>query len=612
MENTKKIIEAFFNSNDKIVYGFVVLQTFYENMCTIINESETLPHKIYPLLSSLNDSMQDVFNHIDLNYLCDNFRWFSFTQNVLTTSDLMPPNEKQMEIQALIQLNKLIGKKLANCNFDVKKRWYEYLEVFNDKDIEQEHQKVISRCVFSFLESQILFDNNNLVLSYFYDKLLKNETTVSECFIRVFLLTSCYLYYLGYREDERYVNNQDKDLRSRSKMIFDQSIDKLKRILETIAYRDVNLNSGAPYNIINIFNTTLLSFMKDSLCLCEFISEEFKTVIMGNVVDEFVLHSLVFMKCETILNIAAKKIMNNEQVKSLLLMPRTNDKFNQSHELFLKIFNSNQYEMTYNLFIKELENLYKQNLFEEERQSIKENYQNISYKNIEEKILRRIRDVFNSCENDICSNYKTTTLLSIRSIPNCKEQGCLFESFIDVDCILGNIVITLFNRMTKNNEATLFIPSILINENILENSKKDDESLLRLIEKHKGHIYIGGDGLLLPNNICFYSERYDKAIKELSKKCDVGGPWGIFIDSARVKIFVKNIKISRGAQTIQDSEAIEINGMYKYKLNGIETTCTKEELEEYLQLNESVLSISADVGYDIESETKVDFIYMRM
>ena len=187
MENTKKIIEVFFNHKDKIVYGFDVLQKFYKDECTIISESDTLPHKIYPLLSSLNESMQDVFNHIDLNYLCDKFCWFSFTQNVLITSDLMPQNEKQMEIQALIQLNMLIGKRLANSNLDVKKRWYEHLRVFDCYDIKQEYQEIVSRCVFSFLESQILFDNNNLVLSYFYDKLLKNETTVSECFIRVFL-----------------------------------------------------------------------------------------------------------------------------------------------------------------------------------------------------------------------------------------------------------------------------------------------------------------------------------------------------------------------------------------------------------------------------------------
>ena len=178
-------------------------------------------------------------------------------------------------------------------------------------------------------------------------------------------------------------------------------------------------------------------------------------------------------------------------------------------------------------------------------------------------------------------------------------------------CILENIVITLCNRMKKNNEAILFTRSILINENFLEYPKTDDENLLELIEKHKGHVYIGGNSLLWPNNVCSYNDRYNNAVNGLSKKHDVGGPCGIFIDPAKVKIFVKNIKISRDAQTIQDSGAIEVNGLYKYKLNGIETACTKEELEEYLKLNESVLTISADVGYDIAPETKVDFIYMK-
>lgn len=606
MENTKKIIDAFFNSNDKIVYGFVVLQTFYENVCTIINESETLPHKTYPLLSFLNDSMQDVFNHIDLNYLCDNFRWFSFTQNVLTASDLMAPNEKQAEIQALIQFNKLIGKRLANCNLEVKKRWYECLRVFSYVNIERNHQEDISKCVFSFLESQILFDNHNLVSSYFYDKLLKDEWTISACFVRVFLLTSCYLYYLGCREDERYVNDIDKDLRSHSKLIVNQSIGKFKKLLGIIAYRDVNLNSVAPSNHIDIFNANLFFFMKASLSSSEiFIPEEPKIIIMNDAVDEFILHSLVYIKCEApFLNMAVGKVMNDEQAESLFIKFKTNDKIIQSHKSFLRIFNSVRYEKTYNCFVQDLENVYKRNLAKKGKKTIKENYQDA-----EEKILQHIRDVLGSCEKDICTNYETTTLLSSTSIPNSFELEVHLSSIID--CILGNIIGTLFKRMNINNEAALFKRSNVINANFLEHSKTDDENLLKLIEKHKGHIYIGGDGPLQPNDICFFYERYNNAIKGFSKKHDIGVSRGIFIDPAKIKISVKNISISRDAKTIQDSEAIEVNGLYKYAPTGIEMTYTKEELEEYLKLYESALNISAEVGYVIEPETKVDFIFMK-
>lgn len=609
MENTKKIIEAFFNSKDKIVYGFVVLQKFYSDLCTITDENKEISCNLYPLLSSLNDSMQDVFNHIDLNYLCDNFRWLSFTQNVLKASVLMPKNEKQMEIQALIQLNMLIGKRLANSNPDVKKRWYEYLRVFDCDDIEQEYQEIVSRCVFSFLESQILFDKHNLILTFFYNKLLKSGATISACFIRVFLLTSCYLYYLGFREEERYVNDQDRGLRSRSGMIFDQTIDKLKKILETIAYRDVNLNS----EIIN----NLFSYMKTSLSSYElFIPEEFKPCIMNNVVDEFVLHSLVYIRSETILNISINKIMDDEQAESLFLMLKTNDTIHQWYKFFLEKFNDKKrdettynsfierYETSYNLFVKELEIVYKQNLIKKGEMPKEENYQII-----EKKISQRLSEFLEPYKNDICTNYITTTLLSSMSIPNSIELEMLLSSFIDY--ILGNIVVTLFNRMKKNNEAALFKRSKMINDPPPEYSKIDDENLLKLIEKHKGHIYMGGEGLLLPINIYSYYDRYNNAVKGLSKKHSIAGFLGVFIDPAKIKIFIKNISISRVAKTIQECNAIEDNGLYKYAPTGIEMTYTKEELEEYLKLNESVLTISADVGYDIEPGTKVDFIYMK-
>lgn len=611
MESTKKIIESFFNSKDKMVYGFIVLQKFYENVYTIIDEDNVTSTKTYPLLSSLNGSMQYVFNHIDLNFLCDDFRWFSFVQNVLTASDLMAPNEKQAEIQALIQFNKLIGKRLANCDLEVKKRWYECLRVFDHANDERKYQEIVSKCVFSFLESQILFDNHNLVSSYFYDKLLKDESTISACFVRVFLLTSCYLYYLGCREDERYVNDIDKDLRSRCKLIIEQSISKFKKLLGTIAYRDVNLNSVAPYNHIDIFNANLFSFMKTSLSSCEYlIPEEPKIIIMNDVVDEFILHSLVYIKCKApFLNMAVGKVVNDKHAESLFIKFKTNDEIIQSHKSFLRIFNSVQYEKTYNLFMKELEKIYKWNLIEKGRKSIKDNCQNINYRNIEEKISRRIRDVLGSYESDDCSNYIVTTLLPDASIPNSIELEVYLSSIID--CVLGNVIGTLFNRMNKNNEATLFKRPSLINENILDYPKIDDEKLLELIENHKGHIYIGGDVLLQPNDICFYYKRYDNAIKGLSKKHNIGGFCGIFIDPTKVKIFVKNVSISRVAKTIQDSEAIEVNGLYKYAPTGIEMTYTKEELDEYLKLHESALNISAEVGYNIEPETKVDFVYMR-
>lgn len=606
MENTKKIIEAFFNSKDKIVYGFVVLQKFYGDLCTITDENKEISCSLYPLLSSLNDSMQYAVNHVDLNYLCDDFRWPLFTQNVLTISSSMLKNEKRREIQALIQFNELVGKNLANCNLEVKKKWYESLSEFIYDNTKQEYQEVVSRCIFSFLKSQILFDNNNLVLSYFYDKLLKNEIAVSECFIRVFLLTSCYLYYLGYREDERYVNDQDKELRSRCKKIFDQSIGKFKNILKEIAYRDVNL-TVAPYNVINIFNTTLLSFMKDSLCLCEFIPEEFKTIIMENVVNEFIFHCFVYIKCKNpFLDITINKIIDDEQAESLFLKFKTNDTIYQWHNFFVEIFNGDElYEMIYNSFVKELENVYKQNLIKKGKMPKEENH-----KIIEEKISQRISAFFGAYKKDTCTNYASTNLLSNASIPNFIKIEELLSSFMD--CVQENIVITLFNRMNKNNEATLFKRSSLINENFLEYPKTDDENLLELIEKHKGHVYIGGDSLLRPNNFCSYNDRYNNAVNGLSKMHNTAGLLGIFIDPAKVKIFVKNISISRAAQTIQDSGAIEINGEYKYAPSvGIEMTYTKEELEEYLKLNKSVLTISADVGYDIAPETKVDFICME-
>lgn len=111
MDNTKRIIETLFASNDKIAYGFTILQNFYANICsTPIIDSNT-KRKTYPLLSSLNDSINDVFNHIDLNYLCDDFHWLLLTKHILSSADSMSNNEKKAEIRSLLALNSLIGKK---------------------------------------------------------------------------------------------------------------------------------------------------------------------------------------------------------------------------------------------------------------------------------------------------------------------------------------------------------------------------------------------------------------------------------------------------------------------------------------------------------------------
>ena len=607
MENTKKIIEAFFNTNDKIVYGFIVLQKFYENICTIIYENETKTHKIYPLLSSLNGSMRDVFNHVDLSCLCDGFRWMAFTQNVLTASDFMSPNEKYAEIQTLIQFNKLIGKRLANCELEVKKRWYDYLCDFECVGVEQKFQEIVSRCFFSFLQSQILFDNHNLVSTHFYKKLLKKKEFISECFVHVFLLTSCYLYYLGCREDECYVNNRDRDLRSRSKMIIEESIDEFKAILETIAYRDKKINSVASFNPINIFNANLFSYMKTSLRSCEhFFIDESKKLIMDNVVDEFISHSLVFVKyIAPYLNIDIDKVIGNEQAENLFIMLKNDSDVNKSHESFLRFFNSIRYEKNYKLFIKALENIYKRNLLKKNLKSINENY-----RNIEEKILKHISDALGQQKNDMCANYATTILLSNVSISNDIELENIVDSFIGF--ILEKIISSLYNRMKKNNEANFFKRLNLDDENFFENSRIDDKNVIELIENHKGHIYIGSDSLILPNDISFYWNRYNNAVKGFSKKYNVAGCLGVFIDPAQFKIFIKNISISRAIKTIQDSNAKEIDGKYEYAPTGMKMTFTKEELEEVLKSNERILTITADVGYDIAPETKVDFIFMDM
>lgn len=596
MENTKRIIEAFFNSKDKIVYGFDVLQTFYKNVCTIIGENKTIPHKIYPLLSSLNGSIQDVFSHVDLNYLCDVFCWCSFIQNVLMTSDSMSQDERRNEIHALIQLNKLVGMKLANCELEVKERWYECLQAFDYITLKQEHQEIVAKCIFSFFESQILFDNHNLISKYFYDRLLKDEYNISECFVRVFLLTSCYLYYLACREDDRFVNGRDRDLRSRSKMIVEQSIDKFKTMLVTIAYRDVNLNSVAPFATINIFNADLFSYMKKSLRSCEhYFIEESKTLIMDNVVEEFLSHIFVYMKCNTpILNITIDKIMNDEQAENLFLMFKTNSEIDKSHKSFLKFFNSVRYEKLYKLFIKALESVYKRNLFKKGLKPKDENYQII-----EEEISRRISDVLGQYENGVCDNFTTSTVFSSASIPDSYELEMLLGSFMD--CILENIIIALYNRMRKSNETILF-----------KRSKLVDEDLLKLIEKHNGHMFIGGEGQLQPNDFYSYYDRCIKAVNGLSKKHNVAGRLGVFIDSSKFKIFIKDISVSRDAKTIQDCDVKEVDGKYEYAPTGIKMTFTKKELEEYLKSYESVLNISADVGYIIAPEIKVDFILMDM
>lgn len=596
MEKIKKIVESLFKCKEKNVYGFVVLQDFYKNICDLLNDKNVKPNSSFYLLSSLHENLVETFKYMDMNYLCENFHWFSFIVNVMCANELnVNENTKgysKSEIDNLLLLCMLIGKRLSLCGCDDKKKWYEKLHEFQyTNSLTGEQKNIVSQCILAFLASQF-YDKNNLIFDFFVKIIMRDPQNTSECHIRSFLLMSCFLYYLAKREENSIVEEIDGTLRLRSKKIVDKSKMKFEEVLQALVYRDKNLNENS-YNVVDIFNKDFFVWMKKVLGRYEFLAEYgSKTFIMDDVVEEFISHCFIYMRCKNVIGtIPLQNVMDEKQAVSLYLKYNSSDGFKNSLDVFSNFFNIPIYKDFYLNYISELESVYKSTLLRNGLTSANEDC-----KNIEGKIQREMDSIFGDYPKDDCCNYETTVLCSSSTIPTHMTIEELRSDFIEVS--LANLNVSLFQRMKVNQEA-----------NVNVYSRLSDDDILALIEKYRKKMYIGCDAPLQPGDICRYYKRYNVALAGLSKKIVIGhSPISLFVDTTKFRIFVKNVKITRSPATIENVDAIEVDGKYKYSPQGIELLFERSELEKYLSANTSVLKIKADVGYALESGEKVDFL----
>ena len=607
MITTKKLIESFLSNEKTAIKGFSTLQEIYEQANSFI-DSNALFNQEFSLLGLLRESLIKTFNNIDMKLLCNNFNWYAFAINViyLNTCEKSPNKEdvQRDELQNLFLISGLIGRSLQPLSVEDKKRWYEKILGFNlVDDLNNRQQIIFAKCIFYFLASQLVNDKNNLISSFFLKKIIKDAQSVKSHFIHASLFFYCYLYYLGYRESEKIIEDLSEDIRERSQAIIESSKEIFSNLLYAIAFRDPVFTDYS-YNSIKIFNKDLSRILSQVLTPYEhFVDYEAKTIIMNDVVEDFVSFCLIHIKYvlpfhKPFLN----QIYSEDDVRTLCL------KYNKDKNKYLPLLNDfktkfisentedlDSYNNSFTSFCYKLMEIEKKRILNESKDFIKVQKNRI----LEEKIQNNFNQTFSKMFDDNLKCEKVS-LLRIENVPSQFSVNQIMD-FENDTSIYSNLQSYLLKRMEQSKKLQC----------IKRNSLKDEE-LLKLIDSHKDDVFIGNPTLLDVWDMANFFKEYSEKIKNLHIIATFANPYGLFLNKKNFRICIKEINAVSRAMAFEDvvgSIQSMNNGYFKYALEGIDMSLTKPELERYWSTHTKVFEITAELGYELlDSESKINVL----
>ncbi len=392
------------------------------------------------------------------------------------------------------------------------------------------------------------------------------------------LAVNCYLYYIGYREEEDCVDLAHKQ--------------EARRILVKIS--NMNKTYFSNLNMINIQEQQLLLFLSEVEQMPK--NRIGKTMIMQEVVRDFYIFSLLLSSVFRIVNLReyfdknediylySKYISEEKEKKEIfstfmsLFYP---DKLNRLDDLYAILTNILQPIFTTKILKKAEHN------FEKYKTQFPEKALRDAYKKQIEQFLKKTFIKFSTNSNNIL-NIKNINLLSYRYITSYVKKDFSQEA---LDALLFNIIMQIIKLLEENK--------------VLEKrdfNTNDINGYINLLEGHSCDFVIGAADVVAPQD---YNDI--KQIKKFNKFHQIKIlSWFRYIlalNSKVLSINVNNYQIDFSVPTTEEmkDEYEEIEKDIYKKKNSVERY-SRQEFLQFINNTYRKITIKANISIGLGSE----------
>lgn len=511
-------------------------------------------------------------------------------------------------------------------------------------DLKQLEDRIYADCCFNFMISQVRNGYYELIKTYWYKNL---ETyfnlNVSDDVIYITIKLHCYIYYLAYNEKEYYIS--ENIIKMAKRFIEDEFVIKcFENFITTVAEYDKNVLSFT--TIVNksydIFNSKLVDRLYADLKSYEFMPSDYqvKRMIMEDVIQDFV----IFLSCYIENDFGTKKILDSiitkedassyyirfvqkdrssdvlrffyimKHIDASATVPTDDNESNTSRQIHVI---EEKARLAYLDLVNVIEDKYKDYSIYEAKSNKK--YTNAEYSQQKEKaenyVITYLKNHFSDLISDDISEENVGNIFK----KNGYSKYVVFRALIFTDMDVEKYVKDFANQIFIMVSGTII--NKLNNAGILEHGhNSNDDDWINFLNSNRDMVAIGSEYALYPKDY----RKKEKIREWLDSKSLDKYLFKFFGDSALInkgslKLDFRNADLEIKSETLNEAidnkEAVrnESNGKYRYApSNGMPADFTKEELEQYLKNRRIVVTLSLEIGVEVnDSDTEYIGYYIN-
>lgn len=616
-DNCKKEIYSLLHTTNDIVQGrgIELLREIYDQMWAFVISSDyqRKNKKSFDLFSEVFDALSGALKRMSIDTIEEVLEWRHMSDVISrVTFCLMSSDEKveySSELQNNIRFSSLIGYILRYKEHrkqevlePVINRWgralYEpFLDLAYNIPTERKKEFLQHKCKICFYYCKGFIDNKYISVvkdNIFYRAMSNAYGKTSKIEILYYLSIDCYLYYLAEKESELCI---EPDLK---KMVSELLEDKKVRSLNEYYYSLIE-SQLKEYS-------ELESDLQIMLYGCEWFPkfENGKTLIMGNVVREFYIFSILIVSCKYSLRGQQLKIYLKDMpfvyINQFLEGQEKNTK--KYLRKFYMLFGDSRtndsdptidskVEQMYEKLEQALKSLYKKEEVKKAKEE-QEKYNTETNKdavvvNIQKKITDHMKNTFGKL---IVQKGKPTekwtatfNLLDCNLFTNMINENVVDDMYSDVDANFIAYIISEFLRRelvfeTKRSEF------------------KNDIDYINFLNKQKIGILMGSEYVL--KNIDYTYTNEFNAFAQTCKCIYAGyykdGALALKAGSLQIRLNKVNVSIRPLSLKDVDLDYNEKDKTYFYNItNDITLPFQKDELLVYINNKRKILNISMEV-----------------
>lgn len=400
------------------------------------------------------------------------------------------------------------------------------------------------------------------------------------------LAVNCYLYYIGYRENENCVELLQKKLAQ----------DLLQKIIVK------NSTYFRYLHIENVKERYLQLFLQGVELMPK--KESGKLMILPDVVRDFYVFSLLLVCCYKTFNL--RDILNqNEDLYTYRKFLSDEIENKEAFSVFLSLFCTDktiQIDDLYSVLINTLQSIFKIKKIQESKQYLEKYKNHFSEKEYGEAFKKQIQEFITrifmpvSAKDGKSLKLQKKQLLSSRYLTNFVEQDI---DHMSLDILLFNLLMQIIKELRIHNYLVL-----LRNFN-----KKDTQKYLDFLTEHSLDFVIGSHDVIAPQDYKEYElfERFKRDFKHIYTL-------GLFrnilaLNSKVISLYIDNYQISFSVPKIdemKDEYEKDKDGTFRKK--GEVERFTEEELLEIIENTYRNITVIADISICLNADKVGYFI----